>query len=44
MPQARFTCNLTRADEPACQSCARVTIIDSHGDSSRACPATLWPR
>ena len=38
MAQTRFTCTLTRADEPACQSFARVTIIDSHGDSGRACP------
>jgi hypothetical protein len=34
----RFPCTLTKADEPACQSCARVTIIDSHKDSGRACP------
>jgi hypothetical protein len=38
MTQTRFTCTLTRADEPACQSYARVTIIDSQGDSGRACP------
>ena len=38
MTQTRFICTLTRADEPACQSYARVTIIDSHGDSGRACP------
>ncbi len=38
MTQTRFTCTLTRADEPGCQSYARVTIIDSHGDSGRACP------
>jgi hypothetical protein len=38
MTQTRFTCTLTRADESACQSYARVTIIDSHGDSGRACP------
>ena len=29
MAQTRFTCTLTRADEPACQSYARVTIVDS---------------
>jgi hypothetical protein len=29
MTPARLTCTLTRADEPACQSYARVTIIDS---------------
>jgi hypothetical protein len=38
MTQTRFTCTLTRADEPACQSYARVTIIDVQGDSGRACP------
>ena len=31
MAQTRFTCTLTRADEPACQSYARVTIMDSGG-------------
>ena len=31
MAQTRFTCTLTRADEPACQSYARVTIMDSEG-------------
>ena len=38
MTQTRFTCTLTQADEPACQSYARVTIIDAQGDSGRACP------
>jgi len=38
MAQTRFTCTLTRADEPACQSCTRVTIVDSEGASARACP------
>ena len=38
MTQTRFTCTLTRADEPACQSYARVTISDAQGDSDRACP------
>jgi hypothetical protein len=38
MTQTRFTCTLTQADEPACQSYARVTIIDVQGDSGRACP------
>ena len=38
MTQTRFTCTLTRADEPACQSYARVTIVDSEGASARACP------
>lgn len=34
----RLTRTLTRADEPACQSYARATIIDSQGASGRACP------
>ena len=38
MAQTRFTCTLTRADEPACQTYARVTITDSEGASARACP------
>ena len=38
MAQTRFTCTLTQVDEPACQSYARVTIMDSEGDSARACP------
>jgi hypothetical protein len=38
MTQTRFTCTLTQADEPECQSYARVTIIDAQGDSGRACP------
>ena len=46
MTQTRFTCTLTRADEPACQSYARVIIIDPKGDSGRACPrrAAARPR
>jgi hypothetical protein len=31
MPQTRFTCTLTRTDEPACQTYARVMITDSEG-------------
>ena len=38
MAQTRFTCTLTTADEPACQSYARVTIRDAEGTSARACP------
>ena len=38
MAQTRFTCTLTRADEPACQSHARVTIADSEGAIARGCP------
>jgi len=38
MAHTRFTCTLTKADEPACPSYAPVTITDSEGDSARACP------
>ncbi len=38
MAQTRFTCTLIRADQPACQSYARVTTIDSEGVSARGCP------
>ena len=38
MTQTRFTCTLTKADEPPCQSYARVTVIDADGASARGCP------
>ena len=38
MAQTRFTCTLVRADEPACQSYARATIVDGEGASVRGCP------
>ncbi len=38
MAQTRFTCTLTRADEPACQSYGRVTITDSEDATARGCP------
>jgi len=38
MAQTRFTCTLTRADEPACQCYARVTITGSEGATARGCP------
>jgi hypothetical protein len=38
MAQTRFTCTLTRADEPACQAYARVTIADSQDATARGCP------
>jgi hypothetical protein len=38
MAQARFACTLTQADEPACQTYARVTIMDFEGASACACP------
>jgi hypothetical protein len=38
MAQTRFTCTLTRADEPGCKSYARVTIMDSEGAAARGCP------
>jgi hypothetical protein len=38
MTQTRFTCTLTTADEPACQSYARVTIVDCESATARGCP------
>ena len=38
MAYTRFTCSLTRADEPVCESYARVTIVDSEGARARGCP------
>ena len=38
MVQTRFTCTLTKTDEPACLSYARVTIVDAEEASARACP------
>ncbi len=38
MTQTRFTCSLNTAEEPACQSYARVTIVDSEGARARGCP------
>jgi hypothetical protein len=38
MAQTRFTCTLIKADEPACQSYARVTIVDSESATARGCP------
>ena len=38
MTQTRFTCTLTTSDEPACQSYARVTVMDSEGATARGCP------
>jgi hypothetical protein len=38
MAHPRFTCTLTRIDEPACQSYARVTIADAGGTTARGCP------
>jgi hypothetical protein len=38
MAQTRFTCTLTRADERACPSYARVTIADAEGATARGCP------
>ena len=31
-------CTLTRADEPTCQSYARITITDSEGATAGGCP------
>ena len=38
MAQTRFTCTLTKSDKPACQSYARVTIVDCEGATARGCP------
>jgi len=38
MAPTRFTCTLNKADEPACQSYARVTIVDAEGTGARGCP------
>lgn len=38
MTQTRVTCTLIKADEPACQSYARATIVNAEGASARACP------
>jgi hypothetical protein len=38
MAQTRFTCTLTTADAPECQSYARVTITDAEGTTARGCP------
>jgi hypothetical protein len=37
MTQTRFTCTLTQADKPECQSYARATIVDSEGATARGC-------
>jgi hypothetical protein len=45
MAQTRFTCTLTKADEPACQSYARVTIVDTMtGIAPGHVLATVSPR
>ena len=44
MTQTRFTCTLTKADEPSCQSCARVTITDSGEATAADVLVTLSPR
>jgi hypothetical protein len=38
MAYNRFQCTLTKGDEPACESYARVTIADTEGTTARACP------
>jgi len=37
MAATRFQCTLTIASGPACQSYARVTIVDSEGATARGC-------
>ena len=44
MTQTRFTCTLTRADQPACQAYARVTIMDPQDATARGCPHMRSPR
>jgi hypothetical protein len=47
MAQTRFTCTLTMADEPDCQSYARVTIADSRpgaADRQRSPKSKAWTR
>lgn len=39
MAQTRFTCMLTKTDESACQSYARLTIVDDEGQRPRVSPA-----
>jgi hypothetical protein len=38
MTQTRFTCTLTKVDEPPCQSYARMTTVDAEGATARGCP------
>jgi hypothetical protein len=38
MTRTRHACTLTRADESACQSYARVTIVDAEDAAARGCP------
>jgi hypothetical protein len=38
MTETRFTCTLTRADEPAWRAYARVKIADSEDATARGCP------
>jgi hypothetical protein len=38
MAQTQFTCTLTKDDEPACKSYARVTIMDAERTTARASP------
>jgi hypothetical protein len=38
MAQTRFTCTLTKTDESACTSYARVTITGAEGATGRGCP------
>jgi hypothetical protein len=44
MAQTRFTCTLTTADEPPCQSYARATIVDSEVQEPADVLVTQSPR
>lgn len=43
LPPKVTPCSLITADEPACQSYVRVTIVDSGGAMARGCLVTLLP-
>ena len=38
MEENRFKCSLTTADEPDCNSYAKVTVTDAEGETARGCP------
>jgi hypothetical protein len=38
MAQTRFTSALTDTEDPACQSYARVTVVDTEWANALACP------
>ena len=38
MAQTRFTCSLSKTNEPTCRLYARLTIVDCEGATARGCP------